>query len=223
MWNSMRKILGAAALAASFWSPALAADIAAPKAQATSTYIPCTTTSCSGFYGGFNVAGVGSGLDVLGSGVFSNGGGLGLDAGYQYWDSKVYFAGEVFGNYMFQNFAASSGTSTTKLNPGYMFGEFVDLGMPLSSIFGFTPTAPGTLPATILASTLSPYAKLGAIERPWGSAWATGAGVAFDVSTRWFGKLDYIHAVYSSVTNGDGSTSQKTDDIIKFSLNYKFN
>jgi opacity protein-like surface antigen len=103
-----------------------------------------------------------------------------------------------------------------------MFGEFVDLGMPLSSIFGATPTVPGTLPASILASTLSPYIKLGAIERPWGSAWATGAGVAFDVSARWFGKLDYIHAVYSNTTLADGSTSQKTDDIIKFSLNYKF-
>lgn len=213
----MRKILGALALTF-LASASYGADLSA-KAPATSPYIPCTITSCSGFYGGFNVAGVGSGLDVLGNGVFSNGGGLGLDGGYQYWDSKLYFAGEVFGNYMFQN---NVGPSPTLVHPGYMFGEFVDLGMPLSGIFGVTPTAPGTLPASILAATLSPYVKLGAIERPWGSAWATGAGIAFDISARWFGKLDYIHAVYASTTNSDGSTSQKTDDIIKFSVNYKF-
>jgi opacity protein-like surface antigen len=206
----MRNILIALALSVGV-SPSFGADL--PKAAVV--YSPCTITSCSGFYGGFNVAGVGSGLDVLGSSVFANGGGLGLGAGYQYWDSKVYFGAEVFGDYMFQ-------TSAGPVNPGYMFGEFVDLGMPFSAIFGTTPTVPGTLPASILASTLSPYIKLGAIERPWGSAWATGAGVAFDVSTRWFGKLDYIHAVYASTANIDGSTSQKTDDIIKFSLNYKF-
>jgi opacity protein-like surface antigen len=213
----MRNLLIALALSVGV-SPSFGADF--PKA--TVAYSPCTVTSCSGFYGGFNVAGVGSGLDVAGSGIFANGGGLGLGAGYQYWDSKVYFGAEVFGDYMFQNAGAPIAGAPSAINSGYMFGEFVDLGMPLSSIFGATPTVPGTLPASILASTLSPYIKLGAIERPWGSAWATGAGVAFDVSARWFGKLDYIHAVYSNTTLADGSTSQKTDDIIKFSLNYKF-
>ena len=146
---------------------------------------------------------------------------MGLNGGYQYWDSKVYFGAEVFGDYMFQNGSTGVGTA---VNPGYMFGEFVDLGMPLSGIFGTTPSIPGTLPASILASTLSPYVKLGAVERPWGTAWATGAGVAFDISQRWFAKLDYIHAVYATITLPDNNgTAKKTDDIIKFSLNYKFN
>jgi len=211
----MRNLLVALGLSV-LVSPSFGADL--PKA---STYVPCTTTACSGFYGGFNVAGVGSGLNVAGGGIFANGGGLGLNAGYQYWDSKVYFGAEVFGDYMFQN-AGVANALPAAINPGYMFGEFVDLGMPLSGIFGTTPTIPGTLPASLLASTLSPYIKLGAIERPWGSAWATGAGIAFDVSARWFGKLDYIHAVYGANTLADGSTTQKTDDIIKLSLNYKF-
>jgi opacity protein-like surface antigen len=206
----MRSLICAAALAACF-HPALGADLQ-PKAPAN----PCTTAACTGFYGGFNVTGTGSDLST---GTFASGGGLGLNGGYQYWDSKLYFGVEVFGDYMFQNIAAGPGVS---VNPGYMFGQFVDLGMPLSSIFGLTPTAPGLLPANLLASALSPYVKVGAIERPWGSAWATGAGIAGDISTRWFWKLDYIHAVYSNTTLPDGSTQQKTDNLLKFGMNYKF-
>lgn len=212
----MRNILGAIALSF-LGSTAFGADLKASAAP-TAVYVPCTINQCSGFFGGFNVEGTGSGL---GSGLASNGGGLGLQGGYQYWDSRLYFAAEVFGDYVFQNGATAIAGGPT-INPGYMFGEFVDLGLPLSSLFGTTPSAPGTLPASILASTLSPYVKLGAVERKWGAAWATGAGMAFDISARWFGKIDYIHAVYSNTTDAAGASIQKTDDIVKLSVNYKF-
>jgi opacity protein-like surface antigen len=206
----MKTIIGAAALSACF-HPALCADLPAKAA-----YVPCTTTSCSGFYGGFNVTGAGSDLST---GTLASGGGVGLNGGYQYWDSKVYFGAEVFGDYMFQNISAGP---TASVNPGYLFGQTVSLGVPFSNLFGLTPTAPGVLPTNFLASTLSPYVEVGAIERPWGAAWATGVGIAGDISTRWFWKLDYLHAVYSNITLPGGETQQKTDNLLRFGMNYKF-
>lgn len=206
----MRNLLKALALVA-FVSPAFGADL--PRAQAPAAPSnPCTTTTCTGFYGGFDLTGAGSDIANLNPNVFAGGGGLGLDAGYQYWDSKFYFAANVFGDYMFQNF---SGTTTTPGNsPGPLFGEFVDLGMPLGGLFGtFTPAS--GFPSALAASSLTPYIKVGALERPGlGAAWAVGGGMAFDISTKWFLKLDYIHGTYAN---------SSTDNLIRVGLNYKFN
>jgi len=203
--------------------PAAAADLPVRAVLRDAPAVPaCSQAGCTGFRAGINIAGTGSSLDVLGSGlggsVFAGGGGLGLDLGYQYWDSKWYFAVGAFGDYVFQNPAAGSAAAPS---PGYLFGEFVDIGMPISALFGQTPAAPSGLPSTILNALLAPYVKVGALERPWGTAWATGAGAAFVISSNWLLNVDYIHAQYANAAINP-STSQQTDNLIKVTASYKF-
>src|SRR5262249_29833108 len=73
---------------------ALAADMPAKAAAAQPAQPSCTPQVCSGFYIGGNLIGVGSNIDVLGSGinnsVFAGGAMLGANLGYQFWNGRMF-------------------------------------------------------------------------------------------------------------------------------------
>jgi hypothetical protein len=191
--------------------------IAAPPAPA------CTNTSCTGWFVGGDITGSGSNMNILGSGiagsVFAGGGGLGLNGGFQFWNGTYYFAADLFADYMLANSQVAPGVGNQN---AWLLGEFADVGLGISSIFGTTPnTAPVTIPQSIANALLSPYVKLGMLERPWGTAWATGAGAAFILAQNWLLKTEYIYATYGNATVNPGQT-QKTDNLIRVKLDYKF-
>jgi opacity protein-like surface antigen len=216
--------------------PVQAADmptVALPAKAAYRAPAPCTLTACSGFYVGGGLIGAGSNMDVLGSGiansVFAGGGAIALDAGYQFWNGSYFFGLEGFGGYEIAN--------NSSLIPGagnqnrYIFGELVKVGIGLNGLLGGVPTAPATpsqspvpinIPDSIKNSLLSPYFTVGALERPWGTAWATGAGAEFVLAANWSLDLKYLHAVYGNNATVAPGQVQKTDNLLMLMAHYKF-
>lgn len=208
-----------------------AADVGVPiPVKATAPAAPnCTVTGCSGWYIGGNIIGTGSNLDIIGSGingsVFSGGGALGLDAGYQFWNGQFFFAGEVFGDYDVLSHGVGSGNQNS-----YLFGQVAKFGIGLSGLFGgaggasTTPSqspVPITVPAQLASSLISPYVQFGAVERPWGVGWATGAGADFVIAAGWNLDISYLYVQYNNASINPITTEQN-ENLIKLSLNRKF-
>lgn len=204
--------------------PTFAADIPykAPTLRVASS--PCTLQQCSGFYVGVNIIGAGTNADILGNGingsVFSGGGAIGLTGGYQLWNGNFFAAAEVFGDY-------DAGVNPMGASKGrYIFGEMAKFGLGLNNVFSNQPTpsqGPITIPSALAGSLLSPYVQVGAVERPWGTAWATGAGADFTLGGGWNLDLSYIYANYQKTTaTTPVIVTIPNENLIKLGLNRKF-
>ena len=178
----------------------------------------CTTTNCSGWELGVTLMGVGENLNVLGNGLqgslFAGGGGLGLNAGYQFWNGQYYFAFEGFGTYDPTNNAAGG---------KYLFGTMLQVGMGLQGLLGApaAPTTPSqspvalTVPAQLASALASPFLEVGPRWRPWGTGWASGAGFDFVLASGWNAKIAYDYAQYKGAV-------VPSENIVRIELNKKF-
>jgi len=226
-----RAFFAAAVLAASALS-ASAADIPVKAPSWVPSSSGCTQLQCSGWYAGFNIMGVGSNMDILGSGingsVFAGGGSIGVQGGYQFWNGDFFFAAEAFGDYTVNGNPVIAGGGS---QPRYVFGQIAKFGGKLSALFG-APTTPGgttptqgtapiAIPSTLSAALISPYVQFGAVERPWGSGWATGAGAEFVIASGWNLDLSYLYVKYAN-PNLSLVQSEASENLIKLSLNRKF-
>lgn len=185
----------------------------------------CSPQQCSGFYVGANLTGVGSNIDILGGGVngslFAGGAMMGANVGYQFWNGKVFFAFEVSGDYDTMGAASSNGR--------WFASEVVKFGMGLQGLFGAAtaPTSPTqtpvsiSVPASIMQALTSPYIQLGGAQRPGRSGWVTGAGMDFIIAQNWNLDLSYMHVTYSDKSLAPDKV-EKSEDLAKLSLNYKF-
>lgn len=213
-------------------APARAADLPIKAPSWVPVSSGCTQLQCSGWYGGFNIMGVGSNMDILGSGingsVFAGGGSIGLQGGYQFWNGDFFFAAEAFGDYTVNGNPVIAGTGS---QPRYVFGQLAKFGGKLSALFGAS-TTPGTttptqgttpiaIPSSLSAALISPYVQFGAVERPWGSGWATGAGAEFVIASGWNLDLSYLYVKYAN-PNLNLVQSEASENLIKLSLNRKF-
>ncbi len=193
----------------------------------------CTALACSGFYVGGTLIGAGSNMDVLGNGingsVFAAGGAIGLDAGYQFWNGNYFFAFEVFGAYdVAKNEQVAPGMGNQSR---WIFGQVAKLGVGLQGLLGAptqvagaTPSqgvTPIGIPASLANSLLSPYVQVGAVERPWGTGWATGAGADFIIANGWNLDLSYLYVKYDNA-QVNPIQSQQSENLLKLSLNRKF-
>jgi len=207
---------------------AFGADVATPvKPLPRAIAYPCTVTSCSGFYVGANLTGVGADVTDFNTGVpanaFTSGGGLGGQLGYQFWNGQFFFAGEVFGDYTALNLGTGNGFRNT-----WVFGEVGKFGMGLSGLLGQAQTAPTApsqapvalnVPATLSQGLLSPYVAVGAVERPWGTGWAVGGGISYIISQNWNLDVMYLNINYNNA-NVNSVVTEQRENMIKLGLNY---
>lgn len=136
-------ILGAALAALAL--PAVAADMAV-KAQPNivGTFGGCAPQSCSGWYAGFGILGDGNNADVVGNGVngsvFSTGGALKVQGGYQLWNGNWFAAIEGSVGYEFTT-NATAGIITKDGGSRFIGTELVKLG------YNFFPSPQSASPA----------------------------------------------------------------------------
>lgn len=224
-------IAAAAAVLAASLLPAAAADLPA-KPRLLASPAQCTSTACSGFYLGLDVTGMGSNLDVLGSGVrgslFAGGMNLGGHVGYQVWNGALFGAAEVGCAYdVAQNVGAVGGNPTSRL----LCTELVKLGGSLTGLLGGglagAPAAPSqgpvavNVPASLANALVSPYVTIGAAQRHQKTGFAAGAGALFLVSANWNVSLEYLHINYNNAQVGP-TTTLDTENLVRIGLNYHF-
>jgi hypothetical protein len=136
--------------------PSRAADVAKPKAIA---FVPCTPIACTGWYAGFNLAGVATNVNVLGNGINGslNAGGqnIGIQGGYQFWNGTFFFGPEVGIDYTYGGTVGATGGQSS---PKYLASEVIKLGTPFSTFFGSAPTPASTtgLSSILTANTIAP-------------------------------------------------------------------
>jgi opacity protein-like surface antigen len=211
-------IITAATLAATLaTTAAFAADLRVFPALKAQAYVPpaCTAggpmtatspavaPSCSGFYAGFNIQGIGSNLDILGSGinnsVFAGGGFIGGTAGYQFWNGQFFLAGEVNGgiNVNPGGVAGAVGSHSLEgnvlLKAGVGLSNLIGIGQP-GTVGAGTPSQGINLAVIPGTALMSPYAVIGDSFKQGGNGWTMGAGTMFILAQGW--NLDvYYHRI----------------------------
>ena len=223
----LKKLLLAAAAIAATTSLAGAADLVtkAVPSLASSYSSPCTPTSCSGFYIGGGIGGVGTNANVIGNGInvsiFAGGGSPFADIGYQYAVGNWFFGGELGAGDQVSTTASLAGAAVGNEN-GFFAYQIAKVGGNLNSLFG--SQQPISIPPQLANALISPYVLVGSAEhqfgKNWATGWASGAGATFDVSSHWFIDLKYMNVQYNSANSGGVSFSN--ENIIMTSFNYKF-
>lgn len=216
-------------------SLASAANLALPVKAPVIPQVSCTVSMCSGFFGGFNITGVGSNLDILGSGinnsVFAGGGALGVNGGYQFWNGSLFFAGEVMGDYDFQQpgLVASNGNrffAAGLVKAGVGLGNLIGIGNPGTAGAGTPSQGPINLAIVPGTALLSPYVLTGGAFRNGRQGWVTGAGTEFIISQGWNLDLSYMHINYNgaqtTVIPGAVVNATDTENLVQVALKRMF-
>lgn len=191
--------------------PARAGDLKPVlKSQAQLAPANCSVADCSGWFAGFNIAGVGSNLDILGSGinnsVFAGGGMIGLNGGYQLWNGQFFAAAELMADADF-----NAGGINNPNNDKFFVAGLGKFGVALGNVLGIG--APGSNPTPSQAplnlavipgtALLSPYVIGGGAWRKGRTGWVTGAGMEFLLAKGWNLDVSYMHINYQA---GQGAT-----------------
>lgn len=207
-------------------APGLAAgaDLKAPpfKALAPVPVVPCTVTSCTSFYGGLDITGAGSNVNVLGNGLNgslnANGTEIGLHAGFRTYDGKIYLGAEAGCGY---DVAMQMGVIGQSPTDRLRCMELLKGGGSLAALFGGATTFP--IPPALQNSFMSFYGILGASERFNATGIAGGVGAEFVISPKVTMTLDYININYT----GGGATASSiatvpNENLFRLGVNYNF-
>lgn len=228
-----RIVLAAASLAltaaALLSTPAVrAADLVtkAPKLSAALFGTPCTPTTCTGFYAGAGLGGVGTNLDIIGQGLDGSvlAGGMlpTFRFGYLYAQNNWLFGVDASSAYQ-TNSSATVANATGNQN-GMLLTQGLKFGGNFSQLLGINPQAPVTIPASLAAAVISLYGQAGAAEHQitggWVSGEYSGAGVLFDTGLHSFVDIDYKNIQYGATTSGVAKFN--SENVITASWNYKF-
>lgn len=205
----------------------------APVCSAGSTAM---APSCSGFYAGLNVQGIGSNLDILGSGinnsVFAAGGLVGLDVGYQFWNGTFFLAGEGQIDYDFQNNALSAEPFQQRwdanilMKAGVGLSNVIGIGQPNTT--GMPTPSQGPINLAVIPGTafMSPYAVVGGAFKSGQQGWITGAGAEWILAQGWNLDIYYHHinwnAAPAGAITGATVTPSVTENRVGFSFNRMF-
>lgn len=219
----MFKRFAFAAVLACMATSALAADVLPVKAVPFASASPCVPMSCNGWYAGFGVLGDGSNADIVGNGingsVFSSGGAIKLQAGYQLWNGAFFAAIEGGVGYEFTTNNSAAAPIVQKGGSKFIGTELVKLGynfFPQAASAVTTPSqsaVPLVVPANLLAST-TPYFVFGGMQRRGISEWVNGAGIQTVIAAGWSTDLKYL---YAPSQQGVPATS-----VVMFELNKHF-
>ena len=204
----MRTMLLALIAGIGLSSFAYAGDINAPALTAIDRQMkapvaPCVAQNCSGWYAGFGIMGDGSNADIIGNGingsVFSTGGVIKAQAGYQLWSNAWFAAIDIGAGYEFTTNNSASVPVTPKGGSKFIGTELIKLGynfLPQSTVSTTTPSQsaiPLTVPANLLASS-TPYLTFGGMQRRGISEWVNGAGIQTVIAAGWSSDVKYLYA-----------------------------
>lgn len=200
-----------------------AADIAVKAPAASQPAVYCTLQSCSGIYGGLDILETGGSFNVVSTGLqglAQNDFAMGGHLGYQFWNGSWFLAGEAGADYGIVQNGQLPGGGNTGLWDAYGLAK---VGYSLASVFGLSTTgqATPTLPTQLANSLLAPYLIIGDWTRPWGSGFASGAGVEALIATNWTISVDYIHVDYNNA-NINPNVNEQTENIVKGGIDYHF-
>lgn len=212
-------------------SPVSAANLNPPVLKAPAYQaMPCTIASCTGWFVGANISNTGGNLDVIGTGltgIASNGFGLGVQGGYEFWNGQWYAA--ILADFSYD---ASLNANVAGVTPSWRdrltYGGKVRLGYSLASMFGAATTglATPTLPQQLANSLMTPYVTLGESWRHMQPALVSGAGVEALLATNITLDAEYLRYTYNqggTAGNVVGiPTSQTGDNEFRLSLNRHF-
>jgi outer membrane immunogenic protein len=171
--------------------------------------VPMTPTmaaiapSCSGPYAGFGVEGLGSNLDILGSGinnsVFAGGGIIKATGGYQFWNGQFFLAGEANAGI---NLANNGLGAQVGVGKNWDASIIAKAGVGLSNVLGIgsqgtvgagTPSQGINLAVIPGTSLMSPYLAIGESFKQGNQGWTMGAGTEFILAQGWNLDIYYHH------------------------------
>lgn len=192
----------ALACAAALCSPAFAADVPFPV-KSPLKVTNCAPGACSGWYVGFGILGDGSNVDIVANGVngsvFSTGGVLKVQGGYQFWNGSWFAALDASVGYEYTTSVSANAPVVGSAGSRVVGTELVKLGYNFfpSTASAITPPAqspvPMTVPANLLASS-TPYFTFGGMQRRGRNEWVSGVGVQTVIAAGWSTDLKYLHA-----------------------------
>lgn len=203
-------------------APAFAADMPVKSVPYATAAYACQPQNCSGWYAGFGILGEGSNADVIGNGingsVFSTGGVIKIQGGYQLWNGQWFAAIEGSVGYEFTT-NSSAGAIFNSRGDRFIGTELVKLGynfFPSTAVASPVPgqaPVPLSVPANLLASS-TPYLTFGGMQRRGLNQWVNGAGVQTIIAAGWSTDVKYL---YAPSQNGEAAAS-----IVMFELNKHF-
>lgn len=218
-----KRSLFALATAALLSSHAFAADVPLPVKSPVLKVSSCVPGACSGWYAGFGLLGDGSNVDVVANGVngsvFSMGGALKVQGGYQLWNGSWFAAFDVGAGYEYTTNTSAIAPVTGGRGSRFVATELVKLGYNFfpSAEAAITPASqspvPLTVPANLLAAS-TPYLTFGGMQRRGKNEWVSGVGVQTVISAGWSTDVKYLHAPSQQ---GEAATS-----IVMFEVNRHF-
>lgn len=182
---------------------AFAADLPVKASAFVPVPVTCTPGNCSGLFGGFGFAGNGTNTDIIGGGingsVFSAGGALKVDGGYQFWSGSWFAALDLAVGYQFTT-TTSAGIPSTNANGSRVLGEeLIKLGYNFFPSTASATTAPSQspvpliTPANLLAAS-TPYVVGGGCQTKGRNTWCNGVGVEMVIASGWSASADYLYA-----------------------------
>jgi hypothetical protein len=181
---------------------ARAADVvpvdASGNAVVATAKVPCSPTLCYGFEIGGTFAGTVTSLNVIGQGIsgsFAGGGqSLGVTADYKYFNGTFLFQPTLTAAYTVNGSPVIAGYSA----PKYMLAALMKFGTPFSTFFpSAAPVSTTGFSSTLLASVLTPYLQVGLVVRPWGTGFASGAGIMGRIADQWTWDFSYVNVQYT--------------------------
>lgn len=224
----MRKWL-VSLLALAIATPA-AADMAVkvkPRA-AILTQPQCTITLCNVWFAGLGLGGLGSNLDILGSGidnsVFANGGIPFGTLGGQIWANTIFLGFEASAGGIIGTPATVNGVAVN--TSGGIAWAFFEVGGNLGSLLG--SQQPVAIQSALTADLISPYVLTGPML-PFGNSslgtktmWANGAGVRYLLPLQTVTAIFDIKYAYANNQSTAGLAGNKSAQVVMASVLFPF-
>lgn len=204
--------------------PLFAADLPLKALAFSQVSTPCLPTSCTGLFAGGSITGAMTSANVIGNGINGSlaGGGqsIGMQGGYQYANGTLFFAGELSASYV-----TNGGINTDNSAPArFRVMEVAKVGTALATLLGIAGpqnSATPPVPSQFVASIISPYILVGAVQSGIGNGWATGAGVEIALTDAWFLDSRYSYIDYGSKSLTPNVVA-KSENLVTLGINYKF-
>jgi hypothetical protein len=187
---------------------------------------PCSTTLCNEWFLMLGLGGVGSNLDIIGSGInnsiFNQGGLPFASVGGQLWNGSTFIGGEAGIGYIVGT-PTNVGTVSTNLSGGLAWQLF-EAGGNLGALFG-SSIQPVAVNSALAADLISLYIATGPVEAFGNSnlgtksVWATGAGARYLLPTAttrpWLLDIKYL---YANNQNTSGVAANKALQLVMFGV-----
>lgn len=230
--KSLPRLFAGLAALALFTGMAFAADMpvkAIPKLKPiVFTQPSCVITLCNVVFAGVGLGGIGSNLDILGSGidnsVFANGGIPFATLGGQIWANSIFLGIEASAGGAFGTSASVNGVSAT--TTGGLAWAFFEVGGNVGALLG--SQQPVAIQSALLADLISPYILTGPML-PFGNSslgtkalWANGAGVRYLLPLQTVTALLDIKYAYANNQNTAGLVSNKAVQLVMASVLFPF-